>query len=157
MRFGLGYDVHKLIDDRALILGGVEIDYHKGLDGHSDADVLLHAIMDAMLGAVGLRDIGFHFPDTDESYKGTSSMSLLKEVVEKVKSKGYKINNIDSVIVCQKPKLSSYIPQMVEKIAACLEIEAGYINIKATTTEGLGFEGKQEGIAAMAIVSVASI
>lgn len=154
MRVGIGYDVHRLVQDRALILGGVEVPYHLGLLGHSDADVLLHAIKDALLGAVGAGDIGKHFPDSDASYKGISSMVLLAKVKKILADRGYKLNNLDSVIVAQNPKLSPYIPAMVSNIARVLDVEESQINVKATTTEGLGFTGTGEGIAAYATVSV---
>lgn len=151
MRVGIGYDVHQLVKNRPLILGGVEIDYELGLLGHSDADVLLHSIMDALLGAAGLGDIGTHFPDTDPKYKGISSMLLLEEVRGSIESAGYKIGNIDSVIICQRPKLKPYIPLMKDRIASVLDIEISQINVKATTTEKLGFVGREEGIASEAI------
>ena len=154
MRFGIGYDVHRLVENRPLILGGVEVPYEYGLAGHSDADVLLHAIKDALLGAVGKGDIGRHFPDTDSRYKGISSLILLEKVLAIIKEAGYAVNNVDSVIVAQKPKLAPYIDQMVTNIARILEIDEGRINVKATTTEGLGFAGTGEGIAAYAIASV---
>lgn len=154
MRVGIGYDVHKLVDGRKLIIGGITIPFEKGLLGHSDADVLVHAIMDAMLGAAALGDIGKHFPDTDMKYKGVDSMELLKEVNEKILSKGYRVNNIDAVIIAQKPKMAPYIEQMVERISEVIGIEKQWINIKATTTEGLGFAGRGEGIAAQAIASI---
>ncbi len=157
MRFGVGYDVHKLVEDRKLILGGVEVPFEKGLEGHSDADVLLHAIKDALLGAIGQGDIGRHFPDTDPAFKGISSLLLLQKVNQLLVSKGYMVNNIDTVIVAERPKLASFIPQMVENIAATLNVEQGLINVKATTTEGLGFTGLGEGISAYAIASVKSI
>lgn len=157
VRVGIGYDVHKLVEGRKLILGGVEIPYEKGLLGHSDADVLLHAIKDAMLGTVALGDIGKHFPDSDERYKGISSIKLLIEVNNKVTEKGYKVNNIDAIIIAQKPKMAPYIDSMRQKIAQALNIEIDDINIKATTTERLGFEGKGEGISSQAIVSVDKI
>jgi 2-C-methyl-D-erythritol 2,4-cyclodiphosphate synthase len=157
MRIGIGYDVHKLVEGRKLILGGVEIPYEKGLLGHSDADVLLHAIKDAMLGAVALGDIGKHFPDTDDRYKGASSIKLLKEVNNKVNDKGYKINNIDVVIIAQKPKMAPYVEKMRKNIAEALEIDIECINVKATTTEGLGFTGEGKGIAAQAVVTVDKI
>jgi len=157
VRFGIGYDVHKLVESRALIIGGVKIDYPKGLDGHSDADVLIHSLMDALLGAVALRDIGYHFPDTDIKYKGADSMVLLDAVKQKITEAGYKINNVDATILCQKPKLSPFIPQMITNIAKCLGINDSYVNVKATTTEGLGFVGKEEGIAVMSIASVVPI
>lgn len=154
MRIGFGYDVHRLVEGRPLILGGIEIAWEKGLLGHSDADVLIHALMDAMLGAAGLGDIGRHFPDTDEKYKGISSLLLLEEVLKLVKSKNYNIVNIDATIIAQKPKLMPYIPEMEGKIASSLDIEPGSINIKATTNEGIGFVGREEGIAAMVVVLI---
>jgi 2-C-methyl-D-erythritol 2,4-cyclodiphosphate synthase len=154
VRVGIGYDVHRLVQDRALILGGVEVPYHLGLLGHSDADVLLHAIKDALLGAVGAGDIGKHFPDSDASYKGISSLVLLAKVKEILADRGYKLNNLDSVIVAQSPKLSPYIPAMVSNIARVLEVGEDQVNVKATTTEGLGFTGTGDGIAAYATVSV---
>lgn len=152
MRIGMGYDVHRLVEDRALILGGVEIDHSHGLLGHSDADVLLHAIMDAMLGAAALGDIGRHFPDDDPKYKGISSMILLSHVRDSIEATGYQIGNIDATIICESPKLMPHIPHMVENIASCLGIEINQVNIKATTTEKLGFTGRKEGIASDAIV-----
>ncbi|MHB8171913.1 MAG: 2-C-methyl-D-erythritol 2,4-cyclodiphosphate synthase [Thermincolia bacterium] len=157
MRFGIGYDVHRLVENRPLILGGVEVPYEYGLAGHSDADVILHAIKDALLGAVGKGDIGRHFPDTDSQYKGISSLVLLEKVLAIIKETGYAVNNVDSVIVAQKPKLAPYIDQMVTNIARSLEVEEGRINVKATTTEGLGFAGTGEGIAAYAIASVLEV
>mgnify|MGYP000853344038 CR=1 FL=1 len=151
MRIGSGYDVHKLTEGRELILGGVKIPYHKGLLGHSDADVLVHVIMDALLGAAALGDIGRHFPDTDPQYKDVSSIELLKKVKELIEEKLYMIENIDATIIAQKPKLGPYIPKMVEKIAQVLEIEEDQLNIKATTEEGLGFTGQGKGIAAKAV------
>ncbi len=151
MRIGHGYDVHRLVPGRALILGGVTIPWALGLDGHSDADVLLHAVSDALLGAAGLGDIGRHFPDTDPRYKGADSAKLLAEVGEKVKNAGYRVGNIDVTMIAQKPKLKDYIPQMAENIAAALDIEAGRVNVKATTEEHLGFTGKQEGMACHAV------
>ncbi len=151
IRIGNGYDVHRLVENRSLIIGGVSIPYYKGLLGHSDADVLIHAIMDALLGACGERDIGKHFPDTDDSYKGISSLKLLKSVKEIIKEKGYRIGNIDSIIVAQAPKMASYIEQMKKNIGDVLDISEECINVKATTTEGLGFEGKGEGIASYAV------
>lgn len=153
-RVGMGYDVHRLTEGRKLILGGVEIPYEKGLLGHSDADVLVHAVMDALLGAVGERDIGSHFPDTDPAYKGADSILLLKEVGKIVKSKGYNISNIDSTIVAQRPKLAMYIDNMKTNIANALEIEPDCVNVKATTTEKLGFEGEGLGISSQAICLV---
>lgn len=157
MRFGLGYDVHKLVPNRQLIIGGVTIPYHLGLKGHSDADVLLHAIKDALLGAVGAGDIGKHFPDTDPQYKGASSLVLLKHVGEIIRQRGYQVNNIDSTIVAQAPKMAPHIDQMIEHISQTLGIQRDWVNVKATTTEGLGFTGTGEGIAAYAIASVIAL
>lgn len=154
MQVGFGYDVHELVEERELILGGVAIPYSKGLKGHSDADVLLHAISDALLGAAALGDIGRHFPDSDPAYKGISSLILLKEVGRKLAEKGKKISNIDATIVAQKPKLASYITEMNQNIARTLEMSEAQVNVKATTTEGLGFAGRQEGIAAYSVVSI---
>lgn len=154
MRIGSGYDVHRLVEGRKLILGGVEILFEKGLLGHSDADVLLHAISDAILGAIAEGDIGRHFPDTDPKWKGADSMRLFERVVELAREKGFEVNNIDSTIVCQRPKLAPHIPKMVENIAASAGIEVSHVNVKATTTEGLGFTGTGEGIAAYAVVTV---
>ena len=151
MRIGNGYDVHKLTDNRPLILGGVEIEYEKGLLGHSDADVLVHAIMDALLGAAALGDIGKHFPDTDPKYKGISSIYLLECIARLLKEKGYSIENIDSIVAAQRPKLSPHIEKMTENIANALGIEKSRVSVKATTTEGLGFEGRGEGISAYAV------
>ena len=150
MRIGHGYDVHRLVEDRALILGGVEIPHTKGLLGHSDADVLTHAIMDALLGAAGLWDIGHAFPDTDPAYKGISSLLLLERVMEMLHSKGFVVGNIDATVLAQKPKLAPHIPQMRENIARIAGVETGFVNIKATTEEGLGFTGTEQGIAAHA-------
>ncbi len=154
MRVGFGYDVHPLVESRPLILGGVKIPYLYGLQGHSDADVLLHAISDALLGAIAEGDIGRHFPDTDPQYKNIRSTILLKKVMTRVREKGATIVNIDATILAQKPKLSDHIPRMVKEIADVLEIEVGRINVKATTSEGLGFAGRGEGIAAYAVVLV---
>ena len=151
MRVGMGYDVHKLVEDRDLIIGGVKIPYEKGLLGHSDADVLLHAIMDALLGAAALGDIGKHFPDTDPQYKGISSIELLKHVGNLLDEKGFVVENIDATIIAQKPKMRPYIEQMEENIADALCIERDRINVKATTEEGLGFTGSGEGISSQAI------
>ncbi len=151
MRIGSGYDVHKLTENRKLILGGVDIPYEKGLLGHSDADVLLHAVMDALLGAAALRDIGYHFPDTDDRYKGISSVVLLKETGKMIREKGFKIVNIDATIIAQRPKLKDYIEKMITNIAEALEIGASCVNVKATTEEGLGFTGQGLGIAASAV------
>ena len=156
-RVGMGYDVHKLVTGRKLILGGVEIQHDLGLLGHSDADVLLHAIKDAILGAAALGDIGRHFPDTDEAYKGISSIVLLSKVKDLILKEGYKVNNIDATIAAQQPKIAPYIKDMNENIAQTLKIEASQVNVKATTTEGLGFVGNKEGIAAYAIVSLIKI
>ena len=151
MRIGQGYDVHKLTDGRDLILGGVKVPYEKGLLGHSDADVLVHAVMDALLGAAALGDIGEHFPDTDPAYRGISSVELLKRVGALLEEKGYVIENIDATIIAQRPKLKDYRPQMVQNIAAALGIPADRVSVKATTEEGLGFTGSGEGISAQAI------
>ena len=152
MRIGHGYDVHQLVPERDLILGGVKIDYHLGLLGHSDADVLLHAICDAILGALGLGDIGEHFPDTSAEFSGIDSRKLLREVISKAQSGGYIVSNLDSTIICQKPKLAVHIPLMVQRIAEDCQVETARINVKATTTERLGFAGRSEGIAAHAVV-----
>ena len=154
MRVGFGYDVHALVSGRPLFLGGVQIPYLYGLQGHSDADVLLHAIGDALLGAIAHGDIGRHFPDTDLQYRGIRSTVLLKRVATMVREKGFHIVNVDSTLVAQKPKLSDVIPKMVQQIAEVLEIETSRVNVKATTTEGLGFAGRGEGIAAYAIALV---
>lgn len=154
VRVGHGYDVHRMAEGRKLILGGVEIPFLKGLDGHSDADVLLHALCDALLGSLSLGDIGTHFPDQDPQFKGISSLELLRRVRAMVEKKGFVVGNIDVTVVVQQPKLSEYISHMIENIAQTLEMDKGQINIKATTTEGLGFLGKGEGIAAHAVVLV---
>lgn len=151
MRIGMGYDVHKLVPERALILGGVNIPHTLGLLGHSDADVLLHAIMDSLLGAAALGDIGKHFPDTDDKYKGISSIKLLKEVGTLINKSGYTIENIDATIIAQKPKMAPYIEEMRKNISDALNISINQINIKATTEEGLGFTGKCEGISSQSI------
>ncbi len=156
MRIGTGYDVHRLVPERPLILGGVNIPHTLGLLGHSDADVLLHAIMDAMLGAAGLGDIGKHFPDTDEKYKGASSLKLLEEVGKKLQEKGYVVENIDSTIIAQKPKLRPYIDEMEKNIAETLGIDVDRINVKATTEERLGFTGNEEGISSQAVCCISS-
>lgn len=153
-RIGFGYDVHQLETGRQLILGTVKIDYDKGPVAHSDGDVLLHAICDALLGAAGLRDIGYHFPDTDNSYKGISSSMLLAEVFDKIKAHSYKISNIDSTVAIQTPKLSPYIPIMQDRIAELLHISPGQVSIKATTTEKMGFIGRGEGLSAYATVLI---
>ena len=147
----MGYDVHKLTEDRKLILGGVEIPYEKGLLGHSDADVLLHAIMDALLGAAALGDIGKHFPDTDPQYKGLSSIKLLEHFAKLIEEKGYIVENIDATIIAQKPKMAPHIPQMRANMAKAMGINESQLNIKATTEEKLGFTGREEGIASQAI------
>ena len=154
MRVGLGYDVHKLVENRKLILGGVHIPFEKGLLGHSDADVLVHAIMDSLLGAAALGDIGRHFPDTDERFKGASSIELLKHVGKLLNEKGYIINNIDSTVIAQRPKLSPYIPSMVENISKALDLSVDNLNVKATTEEGLGFTGSGDGISSHSICSI---
>ena len=151
MRIGHGYDVHKLVENRKLILGGVDIPYEKGLLGHSDADVLLHAVMDALLGAAALGDIGKLFPDTDPAYKDISSIYLLKQVGKALRENHFEIGNIDGTIICQRPKLAPYREQMVKNIAEALEIDISQVNIKATTEEGLGFTGSGEGISSQAI------
>ena len=154
MRIGSGYDVHRLVEGRKLIIGGVEIPHDKGLLGHSDADVLLHAVMDALLGAAALGDIGKHFPDSDERYKGISSVLLLEKVGELLEENNYVIENIDCTIIAQKPKLAPFIAQMEENIAEKLGVDIDCVNIKATTTEKLGFEGRQEGISAQAVCTI---
>ena len=157
MRVGMGYDVHKLVEGRDLILGGVKIPYEKGLLGHSDADVLLHAIMDALLGAAALGDIGRHFPDTEEAYKGISSMKLLEHVRTLLDEKLYVIENIDATIIVQRPKMLPHIPAMRQNIAEALQIEVDQVNVKATTEEGLGFTGSGEGISSQAICAIEKI
>ena len=151
MRIGIGYDVHKLVENRKLIIGGVTIPHEKGLDGHSDADVLVHAIMDSLLGALAKGDIGKFFPDTDMKYKGVDSMLLLKEVASFIDEKGYKIGNIDSVIIAQQPKMAPFIDSMRVRIAQVLEIDVEQVGVKATTTEHLGFEGRKEGISSSSV------
>ena len=151
MRIGHGYDVHRLVPNRDLIIGGVKIDYELGLDGHSDADVMLHAVMDALLGAAALRDIGYHFPDTDMRYKGADSRMLLREVAKKIDDAGYKVGNIDVTMIAQRPKLKPHIPQMMENIAADLGTEVGRVNVKATTEEKLGFTGEGLGMSCHAV------
>ncbi len=150
-RIGHGYDVHRLVPDRKLILGGVDIPYEKGLLGHSDADALLHAVMDALLGAAALGDIGGHFPDSSDEFSGISSLELLKRVRTLIDQAGYIISNIDATVVLQRPKVAAYIPDMVKNIESALELSGGIVNVKATTEEGLGFTGQGEGIAAHAI------
>ena len=151
MRIGHGYDVHRLVEGRDLILGGVKIDYEKGLLGHSDADVLLHAVSDALLGAAGLGDIGRHFPDTDPKYKGADSLELLREVYRKISEKGFRVGNIDVTMIAQRPKLKDFIPQMQENIAAAVGVTPDRVNVKATTEEKLGFTGTGEGMACHAV------
>ena len=157
MRIGTGYDVHRLVPDRDLILGGVTIPYEMGLLGHSDADVLLHAVMDALLGAAALGDIGPHFPDTDEKYAGASSIELTKQVRRMLLEKGYTINNVDATIVCQAPKLRPYIDSMRQNIADALLVPLDSVSVKATTEEGLGFTGNGEGIAAQAVCTIENL
>ena len=153
-RIGFGYDVHALVEDRRLILGGVEITHSKGLKGHSDADVLIHAIMDALVGALGLGDIGRHFPDSDPAYKGISSLSMLETVTGLVEKEGYALNNLDCTLVAQEPKIAPFLPEMKRNLAKSLKADVNRINIKATTSEGLGFCGKREGMEAFAVVSL---
>ena len=151
MRIGHGYDVHKLVEGRDLIIGGVKIEHTVGLLGHSDADVMLHAVMDALLGAAGLRDIGYHFPDTDPTYKGADSRVLLRAVKEKLDAAGYRVSNVDVTMIAQRPKLKEHIPQMVQNIAAAVGIEPNRVNVKATTEEKLGFTGTGEGMSCHAV------
>ena len=151
MRIGHGYDVHRLVPNRDLIIGGVKIEYELGLDGHSDADVMLHAVMDALLGAAALRDIGYHFPDTDMRYKGADSRMLLREVARKIDEAGYRLGNVDVTMIAQKPKLKPHIPQMMENIAADLGVDIGRVNVKATTEEKLGFTGEGLGMSCHAV------
>ena len=151
MRIGHGYDVHRLVPCRDLIIGGVKIEYHLGLLGHSDADVMLHAVSDALLGAAGLRDIGYHFPDTDPKYKGADSRMLLREVYEKITAAGYRVSNLDVTMIAQAPKLKPYIEQMMANIASDLQIDVSRVNVKATTEEKLGFTGSGEGMACHAV------
>lgn len=153
-RFGMGYDVHQLVENRKLIIGGVDIPYEKGLLGHSDADVLLHAISDALLGAAALGDIGKHFPDTDHRYKGADSLKLLEEVGNLLAAKGYVVGNVDATIVAQKPKMLPHIPQMRENIARVLRVDIDQINVKATTEEHLGFTGSGQGISSYAVAGI---
>lgn len=155
MRIGTGYDVHRLVEGRKLVMGGVEIAHEKGLLGHSDADVLLHAVCDALLGAAALGDIGRHFPDTSPKYQGISSLMLLGEVKRLLREAGFRVNNIDATIVAERPKMSPHIPEMTANISAALKIPRTAVNVKATTTEGLGFAGKGEGIAAYAACTIA--
>lgn len=151
MRIGHGYDVHKLVEGRDLILGGVKIPFELGLLGHSDADVLLHAVSDALLGAAGLRDIGYHFPDTDPKYKGADSLALLRIVGQKVADAGYRVSNVDVTLIAQKPKVGQFVPQMAENIAIALGLSVSRVNVKATTEEKLGFTGRLEGISCHAV------
>jgi 2-C-methyl-D-erythritol 2,4-cyclodiphosphate synthase len=155
MRIGHGFDVHRLVPERALVIGGVTLPWHHGLLGHSDADVLLHAICDAILGALGLGDIGKHFPDTDPAYRGIDSSRLLAHVVVLAVQQGYRVGNLDATVVAQQPKLAPHIPAMVARIAEICQVEAGQVNVKATTTEQLGYTGRGEGIAAHAVVLMA--
>ncbi|WP_407314601.1 2-C-methyl-D-erythritol 2,4-cyclodiphosphate synthase [Desulfosporosinus sp. SB140] len=157
IRVGIGYDVHALVEGRQLILGGVEVPYERGLLGHSDADVLIHALMDALLGALALGDIGAHFPDRDPRYSGISSLFLLERVVELIENHGYCVGNIDSIIVAERPKFAPFIPQMRINLARALKIEVENVSVKATTTERLGFEGRSEGIGAQVIVNLEKV
>ena len=154
IRIGIGYDVHRLVEGRKLIIGGVDVPFEKGLLGHSDADVLVHAVCDALLGAAGLGDIGRHFPDSEPRYGGISSLTLLQEVEGLLAGAGYRVNNIDATIVAEKPKMASYINEMVANIAAAVRVERSAVNVKATTTEGLGFAGRGEGVAAYAVGTI---
>ena len=154
VRIGHGYDVHRLAAGRRLLLGGVDIPFERGLDGHSDADVLLHALCDALLGSLSLGDIGMHFPDTDLRYKDSDSLELLKRVMGMVEERGYRVGNVDLTVIAERPKISAYIPQMKENIARSLRLDREQVSIKATTTEGLGFAGRGEGIAVHAVVLV---
>ena len=154
MRIGHGYDVHRLTEGRRLVLGGVDIPWEKGLLGHSDADVLIHAVMDALLGAAGLGDIGKHFPDTDPAYAGADSLKLLARVMELLGTRGLSVGNVDATILAQRPKLAPYIPQMRDNLARVMETEPDWVNVKATTEEGLGFTGSGEGMAAHAVALI---
>ncbi len=154
MRVGIGYDIHPLLPDRKLILGGIEIPYHKGLSGHSDADVLTHSIADALLGACGERDLGYHFPDNDPKYKDISSLLLLKKIYKILQKKGFYIVNVDSTLVAQEPRLTSYIPQMKEKISSILQLRTEQVGIKATSPEGLGFLGEKKAIVCLSVVAI---
>lgn len=154
MRVGFGYDAHRLVSGRLLILGGVEVPHHLGLSGYSDADVLTHAIGDALLGAVGAGDLGRHFPDTDPAYKGISSLILLERIMTVVRERGWRTVNVDAAIVAQAPRLAPYIPRMIEQLSPILGLPPGNVNVKATTTEKMGFAGREEGIAAYAVVLV---
>ena len=157
MRIGTGYDVHKLVEGRDLILGGVKIEHTLGLLGHSDADVLLHAIMDAILGAVALGDIGYHFPDTDDKYKGANSLMLLQEVGKLIEKEGYKVGNIDATVIAQRPKLRPFIDEMRGNIAQALKLNINQVSVKATTEEHLGFTGREEGISSQAVALLVEI
>ncbi|SEA23368.1 2-C-methyl-D-erythritol 2,4-cyclodiphosphate synthase [Oribacterium sp. KHPX15] len=157
MRIGTGYDVHKLVPGRKLILGGVTVPYELGLDGHSDADVIVHAIMDALLGAAALGDIGQHFPDNDPAYKGADSIKLLKEVGNILKKEGYKVGNIDSTIIAQRPKLMTFLPEMRKNVADALGLDINQVSIKATTEEHLGFTGRGEGISSQAVALIENL
>lgn len=156
-RIGFGYDAHRLLEGRRLILGGVEIPHERGLAGHSDADVLTHAVMDALIGAIGKGDIGRHFPDTDPLYEGISSLALLEKVMEWVSHDGFRLNNLDATIVAERPKLATYLPDMRERLSQILRSTIDQVNIKATTTEGMGFCGRREGIESFAVVSLIAI
>ena len=151
-RVGIGYDVHQFATNRPLILGGVEIPHSQGLQGHSDADVLTHAVMDSLLGALALGDIGDHFPDTDSQYRGADSLVLLKKVWEMIQQRGYRVNNLDSVLIAQRPRLKPYLETMRTNLASCMDCEIELVSVKATTTEKLGFAGREEGIAAKSVV-----
>jgi 2-C-methyl-D-erythritol 2,4-cyclodiphosphate synthase len=155
MRVGIGYDVHRLVEGRPLVLGGVTIPHATGLYGHSDADVLAHAVMDALLGAAGLGDIGRHFPDTDSTYAGADSLGLLRQVTAKITAEGFQVVNVDCVVIAQRPRLMPHLDRMKERLAEALGCPAGAVNVKATTTEGLGFAGREEGIAAQAVCLLA--
>jgi 2-C-methyl-D-erythritol 2,4-cyclodiphosphate synthase len=157
LKVGIGYDVHALVPERPLILGGIQVPHESGLLGHSDADVLTHAIMDALLGALALGDLGKHFPDTDEKYRGASSIKLLEHVIGLLHDRGYQIGNLDCIVVAQHPKLASYIPRMRETLAETLQTKIDNVSVKATTTERLGFEGREEGISAQAIVCLVKL
>ncbi|TWH58612.1 2-C-methyl-D-erythritol 2,4-cyclodiphosphate synthase [Desulfitobacterium sp. LBE] len=157
LRVGIGYDVHALVAGRPLILAGIDIPHEKGLLGHSDADVLTHTLMDALLGALALGDLGKHFPDTDERYRGISSMKLLEQVMKLLEERGYAVGNIDCIIAAQRPKLAPYIPQMRENLARALKTDLENVSVKATTTERLGFEGREEGISSQAIVCLVKV
>lgn len=157
MRIGHGYDVHRLVEERKLILGGVDIPYERGLLGHSDADVLTHAVMDALLGAAGLGDIGKHFPDTDPTYKGADSLKLLDHVMEVLRDNGWQVGNVDATVIAQRPKLAGYIPEMRENLAARMGVSSAQVNVKATTEEKLGFTGSGEGISAHAVCLLTAI